>query len=143
MCIRDSSADGVAGRNTQTKLDSLVRADGTILGGSGDDTGSGGAPAPTPTPAPTPKPTQKPSANATPYPTLRKGATGDDVLMLQSKLKELGYYTGVVNGTYDSATVTAVKAFQKNNNTGVDGVAGAATLRILYERCLLYTSRCV
>lgn len=128
------SADGVAGRNTQTKLDSLVRADGTILGGSGDDTGSGGAPAPTPTPAPTPKPTQKPSANATPYPTLRKGATGDDVLMLQSKLKELGYYTGVVNGTYDSATVTAVKSFQKNNNTGVDGVAGAATLRILYER---------
>ena len=36
--------------------------------------------------------------------------------------------------TYDSATVTAVKSFQKNNNTGVDGVAGAATLRILYER---------
>lgn len=134
------SADGVAGRNTQAKLDSLVTADGTLIGGGsgsnggGDSNEGGDGPTPAPTPKPTPKPTQKPSANATPYPTLRKGATGDDVLMLQSKLKELGYYTGEVHGTYDSATVTAVKAFQKNNNTGVDGVAGAATLRILYER---------
>ena len=136
------SSDGVAGKKTQALLNSLVTADGVLIGGGsagggdganpGDDGGSGSGSAPTP--APTPKPTQKPSANTTPYPTLRKGSTGDDVLMLQAKLKELGYYTGEVHGTYDSATVTAVKAFQKNNNTGVDGVAGSATLRILYER---------
>ena len=51
------SADGVAGRNTQSKLDSLVTADGTLLGGGGSngggDSGGGGD---GPTPAPTPKP---------------------------------------------------------------------------------------
>jgi hypothetical protein len=65
---------------------------------------------------------------------LQKGSTGEAVSRLQSALSALGYYNGPVNGSYDTATVTAVKAFQQNNGTGVDGVAGTATQTILYER---------
>ncbi len=60
--------------------------------------------------------------------------TGDKgvlVRTVQSKLRELGYYTGSVSGTYDSATVAAVKAFQKKNGLKADGVAGADTQALL------------
>ncbi|MGN0961461.1 MAG: peptidoglycan-binding protein, partial [Christensenellales bacterium] len=31
---------------------------------------------------------------------------------IQTRLKELGYYTGDINGNYDDATVVAIKNFQ-------------------------------
>ena len=43
----------------------------------------------------------------------------------------MGYFTGTVNGTYDSATVAAVKAFQKAYRLSVDGVAGPKVLTAL------------
>ena len=76
--------------------------------------------------------------NATPKPqqgaaftrTLRSGFTGEDVTWVQTKLKELGYLSRV-SGTYDAATITAVKHFQKQNGLGVDGLAGAQTFALL------------
>ena len=64
---------------------------------------------------------------------LRYGYTGDDVLSVQTRLKELGYYTGELNGTYDSATLLAVRAFQQNNNLVVDGAAGPNTCTLLFS----------
>ena len=52
---------------------------------------------------------------------------------LQSKLKELGYYNGHIGGTYLDGTVNAVKAFQKDHGLKADGVAGEATLRLIYQ----------
>jgi len=66
------------------------------------------------------------------YPTLRKGATGDDVRKLQELLNKLGYGL-VVDGVYGSGTVKAVKAFQTNNGLTVDGVAGPVTWTKLAE----------
>lgn len=60
--------------------------------------------------------------------TLRKGSSGSAVKSLQKKLKELGYYTGSVDGKYGSGTQSAVKAFQKKNGLSADGVAGSKTL---------------
>lgn len=68
------------------------------------------------------------------YKMLSKGSSGSAVTALQTALQILGYYAGSITGSYDTATYDAVKTFQKNNGTGVDGVAGSATQTILYER---------
>ncbi len=66
------------------------------------------------------------------YETLRKGSTGEAVKKLQTALKEKGYFTGTISGTYGTDTVDAVKAFQKAKNLTVDGVAGENTQHALY-----------
>ena len=60
--------------------------------------------------------------------TYRQGSTGQTVRTIQTKLKNWGYYTGAVDGVYGSATVNAVKYFQRSNGLTADGVAGPATL---------------
>lgn len=59
------------------------------------------------------------------------GSRGDEVRQIQKKLKELGYYTGSVDGIYGSGTQKAVKAFQKNCGITADGIAGPKTLKYL------------
>ena len=65
--------------------------------------------------------------------TLRKGCTGEDVKTLQRRLKELGYYTGALDGGYGTGTIAAVEAFQRRNNLTADGVAGTATIKLLFS----------
>jgi N-acetylmuramoyl-L-alanine amidase len=62
---------------------------------------------------------------------LRKGSTGGEVKELQRRLKMWGYYSGEVDGIYGSATVEAVKYFQRKNGLTVDGIAGKATFAAL------------
>ncbi len=64
--------------------------------------------------------------------TLEKGSEGDEVRALQRRLKELGYLTGAVDGSYGIATEAAVIAFQQRNGLTADGKAGTATLNRLY-----------
>lgn len=78
----------------------------------------------------TPKPT---TTSGTTSSSLKKGSKGDEVKRLQQKLKDLKYYSGSVDGSYGDGTVTAVKAFQKRNGLTADGIAGAATLKLLYS----------
>lgn len=59
------------------------------------------------------------------------GSTGDEVRRVQKKLKELGYYTGTVDGIFGSKTQSAVKAFQRNCGITADGIAGPTTLLYL------------
>jgi peptidoglycan hydrolase-like protein with peptidoglycan-binding domain len=54
-------------------------------------------------------------------------ATGADVITLQTALKEAGYFTASVTGTYGAKTEMAVKAFQKANGLPTTGVVGDAT----------------
>ena len=63
---------------------------------------------------------------------MRKDSTGDAVIRLQERLSELGYYTGEITGTYDTATKKAVTAFQKKVKITASGVADAATQQALY-----------
>ena len=62
---------------------------------------------------------------------LRSGAEGPEVLALQQRLTELGYWLGTADANYGSLTVQAVMAFQKANGLGRDGIAGPATLATL------------
>ena len=59
------------------------------------------------------------------------GSRGDEVRQIQTKLKNWGYYSGSVDGIYGSATLSAVKSFQKKNGLTVDGIAGTKTLQAM------------
>ena len=63
--------------------------------------------------------------------TIKSGVTGDAVAVLQIQLTELGYYSGPVTRTYDTATKKAVIAFQKKNGLTADGIAGSSTQKAL------------
>lgn len=59
--------------------------------------------------------------------------SGDDVLMLQERLLELGYDTGRPSGVFDEQTERALRAFQRDYCEVSDGVCGPATLRALRQ----------
>ncbi len=63
---------------------------------------------------------------------LRKGDSGDEVMQVQYRLKELGYFKGTADGKYGDATVKAVKTFQQKNKLTADGVCGAVTLSVMF-----------
>ena len=52
---------------------------------------------------------------------------------LQALLRNYGYYNADNTGVYDSQTVLAVQQFQAMNGLQVDGVAGPATLMLIYS----------
>jgi peptidoglycan hydrolase-like protein with peptidoglycan-binding domain len=52
---------------------------------------------------------------------------GYDVYFLQVHLKNMGYYTGALDGKFGMATQTAVKALQTAVGIPVDGVVGPQT----------------
>ena len=81
----------------------------------------------TPVPQPTtrPLPTYNPWQTdyvwptATPAPvsrTLSEGMSGPDVLQVQQKLRELGYYQGALNSEYNNSLTYAVRLFQMDWN---------------------------
>ena len=60
-------------------------------------------------------------------PVIRQGNSGEWVSFLQRELTNLTFYNGPINGTFDAATNTAVRAFQQNNRLLVDGIVGINT----------------
>ena len=65
------------------------------------------------------------------YALSKYGSRGDEVKQIQTKLKNWGYYSGSVDGIYGSATLSAVKYFQRKNGLTADGIAGTKTLQAL------------
>ncbi len=77
----------------------------------------------------------------TPGPLLKTGSSGARVTELQTRLKELGYYTGDVDGRFGEGTEGAVILFQQQHSLTADGKAGDATLAALYaESARPYTA---
>ncbi|MGE5587514.1 MAG: peptidoglycan-binding protein [Clostridia bacterium] len=58
---------------------------------------------------------------------LRKGMTGEDVVLLQDGLASLGIYTGECDGVFGDGTLRAVEDFQRAQGLRADGVVGAST----------------
>ncbi len=86
----------------------------------------GGVAVGTPTPTPT-------SAGTASSDVLKSGSEGTSVKQLQQRLKDLGYYTGTVDGKFGSGTTAAVKTFQTANKLQADGIAGKATQESIYS----------
>ncbi len=64
--------------------------------------------------------------------TVRPGEKGDTVMELQAALQSLGFYEGKLDGDYGNGTELAVKAFQKSKKLEEDGIAGQATLTLIF-----------
>jgi len=67
------------------------------------------------------------------YDELSYGSKGDSVARLQSRLIELGYLSGTVDGVYGKGTEEAIKGFEKAYNRTQTGIATAALQSILYS----------
>ncbi len=76
--------------------------------------------------------TRDPAA-ATPEPVLRTGSRGDEVVSLQTRLLQLGYYADEIDGQFGAKTKTAVIDFQQANGLEADGMVGAETKALLYS----------
>lgn len=153
-----TGVDGDFGAGTDKAVKAFQKANGLPDDGVvGVDTAAAidkkGAPAATP-PATTPTtdtPTTTPATDApttsvpipTPAPgraewarvtagklTLQQNASGPVVLYLQSQLVKAGF-TVDMDGQFGPATERAVKAFQRANHLGADGVVGERTASLL------------
>ena len=121
------SADGVFGEKTEEAVKAFQKRNGlTADGVAGPATlkalESSSA-----------KAAESSSTSASDDTTLREGSKGTEVKKLQTRLKELGYYTGSIDGVYGSGTIKAIRAFQERNKLTVDGVAGPSTQKVLYS----------
>lgn len=54
-------------------------------------------------------------------------ATNDYNKQVQRRLKELGYYTGAIDGIIGKQSINAIKQFQRDNGLVVDGIVGPKT----------------
>jgi peptidoglycan L-alanyl-D-glutamate endopeptidase CwlK len=62
---------------------------------------------------------------------LQEGASGPQVLRLQTKLKERGFSPGAIDGNFGPGTEAALLAFQKSQGLLADGVVGPTTATAL------------
>jgi peptidoglycan hydrolase-like protein with peptidoglycan-binding domain len=104
--------DGVAGTATQNLLFSSA-----ALPAAGEVT-----------PIPTSTPLTKDNVIV-----IQRGTRGVQVLNLQKRLTELGYYTAKMDSDYEAADIAAVKAFQKNNGLKANGIAGYETQVLIFS----------
>ncbi|SIQ36179.1 N-acetylmuramoyl-L-alanine amidase [Peribacillus simplex] len=58
---------------------------------------------------------------------IQKGAVGDDVIELQARLQNIGYYNGKIDGAYGWGTYWALRNFQQDFGLPIDGLAGTTT----------------
>ena len=107
------TADGIAGKGTQSKLTS----GSAIPAGSADGSGQESV---------TPPQTNELTM-------LRRGDKSAQVMVMQQYLMELGYLSTQPDGQFGAGTERAVKLFQEANGLTADGVAGKGTLSILYS----------
>jgi putative chitinase len=63
--------------------------------------------------------------------TLRPGSSGEEVKRLQSRLAELGFPPGKIDGDFGPGTEAAVRGFQYSQMLLADGIAGPRTLAAL------------
>lgn len=67
---------------------------------------------------------------------LRIGSRGEDVKLLQTQLKKLGYYDGISDGQFGESTRDAVIEFQLKKKVLADGVVGNQTSELIKAETL-------
>jgi hypothetical protein len=64
---------------------------------------------------------------------IKPGEQSDNVILLQMRLQDLGYYNYKITGFFGNFTKLALKDFQKTNSLTADGVAGSGTIQKMYS----------
>jgi peptidoglycan hydrolase-like protein with peptidoglycan-binding domain len=113
------TVDGVAGRDTIAALKGQRLVESRPYDGLAN---------PTPLANPIANPNQ--SANSREN-ILQNGREGATVSQLQTKLKQLNFYTGSIDGVYGNQTEEAVRRFQRTVQLPVDGRVGTQELEAL------------
>lgn len=62
---------------------------------------------------------------------LSLGMSGENIIKLQTRLSEFGFYYDELTGNFDQSTEVAVRAFQDSEGLAADGVVGIITLHEL------------
>ena len=80
-------------------------------------------------PTPTPEPTPQPSGKIEGLPVVKSGSRGDAAKILQGALIAKGYSCGSsgIDGIFGTASVAALKSYQKAQGITADGIVGPAT----------------
>nr|WP_257985911.1 spore cortex-lytic enzyme [Bacillus sp. M6-12] len=68
-----------------------------------------------------------PKAEAFTGQVIQQGAVGDDVIELQARLQNIGFYKGRIDGVFGWGTYWALRNFQSQYGLPIDGMAGATT----------------
>lgn len=88
------------------------------------------SPSPSPSPAPTATPTPTPAPT---FAVLTVSSRGDSVSKVQSRLNDLGFDAGVVDGIYGNQTAAAVSAFQRVAGLPISGKVSYQTMTALFK----------
>ncbi|MEM1392324.1 MAG: peptidoglycan-binding protein [Cyanobacteria bacterium P01_H01_bin.150] len=83
---------------------------------------------------------QADSSDTTSSSNLRIGSAGEDVKLLQTQLKKLGYYDGIADGQFGESTRDAVIEFQLKKKVLADGVVGNQTNQLIETETLKQNS---
>lgn len=79
-------------------------------------------------------------ANAGAVRRIAYGSTGDDVISIQNRLKDLGYFSGTVDGKFRDSTFRAVVDFQRVSHLTKDGIVGPVTWNRLFGKSAISKS---
>lgn len=116
------TADGIAGKSTINKIESVLNGGSSSSSSSSSSSGKKNDPD-----------VYGLTASSNGYSSLSASSgSSSNVKSLQSTLSSLGYYSGNSDGDYGSGTESAVKAYQRAAGLRVTGVAGPSTQRLLY-----------
>lgn len=122
----EDSPDGIFGSRTREAVMELQRILGLAVDGMvGEETRDA---------------LMRANGEVTPLPLLREGEEAPEVLLLQSRLMELGLFRGGITGHYNSTLLEAVRAFQREMGLVVDGVVGEQTWTALMESEIVTTT---
>lgn len=73
------------------------------------------------------------AAQEQPFQALQKGSSGEEVLRMKRRLRELGYFrTDDLNNKFNDSTVKALKTFEGKNGLKADGIFDEETAQALY-----------
>lgn len=65
---------------------------------------------------------------------MQQGDKGEEVVRVQTRLFDLGYYTYKPTGSYQTVTRSAVVAYQVSGGLMSDGTVGSETMQSLFQR---------
>ena len=103
------------------------------IGGSSASVTSAVSSSPSYTTTPTTSNTSTTNASYSFLRPLGVGSTGADVMALQQRLTNDGFYSGPISGTYGQLTSAGVKLYQAQHNLNQLGIVGPATRGLLNQ----------
>ena len=108
-------SDGAAGAGDTPRAAATPAPDGAAAAAGGEEAEDGG------------------TGNVPYSKTLKSGSSGKLVKQLQTRMTELGYYSGPISGNFARQTLRAVKTIQTQNGLEGKGVVDEATWNVIFN----------